>query len=138
MRAALDEYRATFFPLTVQRLTDSILESYGQVSVASIAETAEKARLNTADEVKAVQTELEEVQKALTHLTELESTVESARDDIEELSERYGQTDPDDLIQPFRADPVEIAEEAVTEVEASAHEAPESETAEEEEQTSQA
>ena len=104
MRATLDEYRGTFFPLTVQRLSDSILGSYADVSVAQIAEAIGKESGASEKELQQIQSELKEFQKMQNHFTEMESALERSAGQIDELSDRYGQTDPDDLIQPFQSE----------------------------------
>ena len=104
MRGTLDEYRGTFFPLTVQRLTAGILGSYADVAVAHMGESIEKVAKDAEEKLKVVQSELKEFQKMQNHLTELESAISKADGEIDELTDRYGQTNPDDLIQPFKAE----------------------------------
>lgn len=101
MRNALDEYRGTFFPLTVQRLTENILGSYSEIAVGMIADSIGSKSGASEKQLQAVQAELKEFQKVQNHLMELQSAVEHSKKEIGDLSERYGQTDPNDLIQPF-------------------------------------
>lgn len=107
MRNKLDEYRGTFFPLTVQRLTDNILGSYAEIAVAHIAKSIGNKSGASAKELQTIQSELKEFQKVQNHLTELQFSMGKADDAIEELSEVYGQTAPDDLIQPYVAPEIE-------------------------------
>ena len=101
MRNTLDEYRGTFFPLTVQRLTESILGSYAEIAVAHIADLIGKKSGVATKQLQTIQAELKEFQKVQNHLTELQYSVGQSENAIGELSDLYGQADPNDLIQPF-------------------------------------
>ncbi len=107
MRNTLDEYRGTFFPLSVQQLTERILGSYAEIAVAHIADSIGAKSGASAKELQTIQAELKEFQKTQNHLTELQFSMGQAQGAIGELSDLYGQTDPDDLIQPFSPPPIQ-------------------------------
>ncbi len=103
MRAALDDYRGSFFPLTVQRLTDKILGSYGAGAIDRIEAEIKNARAVADAALQTTQKELKEFQRLQNHFTELGSEVERARRELDGLAERYVETEPEDLILPYRA-----------------------------------
>ncbi|MEM7516728.1 MAG: hypothetical protein AAF368_07370, partial [Planctomycetota bacterium] len=115
MRAALDEYRGSFFPLTVQRLTDKILGSYGLGSLEALESEVKTRKAAAQGELETIQSELKEFQKLQNHITELERQIAGAHGGIEQLSEQYVATEPDDLIQPFSAGQIEESVEEAAE-----------------------
>ena len=114
---------ATFFPLTVQRLTDAILNSYAEIAVAHIADSIGARSGESEKQLQRLQSELKAFQKVQNHLMELQSSVAHAQGEIGDLSDRYSKTEPDDLIQPFAPPQPELAAEA-SPVEAPADEVP--------------
>lgn len=91
-------------PQTVELLSQRILGGYSDAVQVAFGEELTKKRSTIDEQVSGVEHRLEEVQRIADHVSELERALGGTRSRLEQLSTRYGETDPASLSEPVPED----------------------------------
>lgn len=103
IRRELDVFKGRFFQETVQRAHEHLIGRYADASVDSMRSQLKQRDDELSGEIQTVVDKLVEHRKVLSHLASLRTAGAQARGGVEELTQTYGQTEPEKLIQPAPA-----------------------------------
>ena len=91
-------------PETVERLAARIIGGYRSAVQQSFGEELAQKRGAVDEQVTGVEHRLAEVQAVADHIAELEVALDETRTRLAKLSSRYGETDPEQLVEPVPDD----------------------------------
>ena len=103
IRRELDLFKGRFFHETVQRSHRHLIGRYTDSAVHSMKTQLKERDASLETEVQNVVDRLVRHRKILSHFSALRTDTARARGGIEQLSQTYGQTEPERLIQPAPA-----------------------------------
>ena len=125
MQAEVEDYLYRFYPQANERLAAWIAQSFAHYAVTDILAQLETAAANAQQKLEQAQAELDQVAQLRQNLVDLDGAIGSANTGFENLSKRYGDTQPEMLLVDLdaEADVVENAEaDAVENAEAESEE----------------
>jgi hypothetical protein len=100
IRKALDRYEGTFFADTIRRVEHALLGTYEREATDLLLAVIQKERLGLEARLAQLDANLAHRRSVLTSLQRLGEGTRDAVVAIDDLTERYGKTDPHLLIQP--------------------------------------
>ncbi|MFT4542037.1 MAG: hypothetical protein ACI841_001133 [Planctomycetota bacterium] len=106
MLASLDRHREGFFALTLETIRSQVLVQYTCAVTEAMQSRFQAEKEVVEGSLTEIEKRLKEHRRVLNHLTTLQAETDRALSSIDQLSESYGQTDPDMLNQPL--DKVEL------------------------------
>ncbi len=101
IRRALDRYEGNFFADTIRRIEHKLLGDYERATVDLIRVAVENERLSLEGRLARLDAELAHRRSVLAGLDRLSEATREAVVSIDDLTERYGKTEPHMLIQPL-------------------------------------
>ena len=116
IRRELDLYKGRFFHETVQHIHRHLILQYASAAVEGMGDALRKRERELEEQMECVVGRLMEHRKVLAHLSTLRGHTDKARGAIAELSEEYGETEPEMLIQPVGGPEHSIAPLATPEI----------------------
>jgi hypothetical protein len=99
MRRELDVFKGRFFHATVQRVHQHLIGRYADAAVDRMRRMVTERESVLGDELDTAVATLMEHRRLLAHLSSLRTLSVRTRAGIDELTERYARTRPDDLIE---------------------------------------
>ncbi len=109
MQGETTDFVHDFFPRTSERLAQWIAQSYAHHLVKGVLGAIESAAATSRSELSSVQSELEQVADLSRSVEQLEQAVTTTSAQLEELTQRYGDTNPSMLELPVEND-IEVLE----------------------------
>ena len=106
IRRELDLFKGRFFHETVQRTHRHLIGRYADAAVHAMKTQLKERDVKLETEIQTVVDRLVRHRKILSHFSALRTETARARGGVEQLSQTYGQTEPERLIQP--APPVQL------------------------------
>ncbi|MEM6671445.1 MAG: GTPase domain-containing protein [Planctomycetota bacterium] len=103
IRRELDLFKSRFFQETVQRAHRHLIARYADTAVAVLKDRLREREEVVGEELQCVVDRLMEQRRVLSHLASLRTQATHTRAGVEELVKAYGQTEPEELIQPAPA-----------------------------------
>ncbi len=100
IRQALDRYEGNFFADTIRRVEHTVLGDYERETTDRMLAAIEKERVGLDRRLAEVDAQLAHQRSVLTSLQRLSEGTRDAVVAIDDLTERYGKTEPDLLLQP--------------------------------------
>jgi len=106
IQGEVEDYLYRYYPKATDRLAEWIAQSFTHYAVSDILTQLEQALAGAQQKLNSAQAELDQVAQLRQNLVDLEVAIDSANNGFGELSNRYGDTQPEMLLVDLDSDAI--------------------------------